>query len=61
MVNERLRTARLIARLTQHQLAQKAGLREWNISRIETGRAEPTDEERKRIAAILGKKTYELF
>ena len=61
MVNDRLRTARLLARLTQHELGQKAGVKEWNISRLETGRAEPTREERKRIAAVLGKKTYELF
>ena len=59
--NNRLRAARVLLGLTQHQLAAKAEIKEMTVSRLETGRAQPTPELRARIAAILQKPAYELF
>ena len=60
-VNKRLRTARVLQGLTQLQLAEKIGRREIDISRFETGRAEPGPEMRRRIAEVLKKPAFELF
>ena len=47
--------------ITQRQLAEMVGTREIEISRIETGRAEPPGPLKLRIATVLGKPTFELF
>lgn len=39
---ERLRQAREKKRLTQHELAHQSGVNEFQISRYETGRTEPS-------------------
>lgn len=59
--NNRMKAARVLAGLTQLQLADKVGTREIEISRIETGRIQPTAEVKQRIAAVLLKPTFELF
>ena len=59
--NTRLKAARVLKGLTQLELAEKVGTREIEISRIETGRMEPRPELQQRIAAVLGKPTFELF
>lgn len=59
--NRRLRAERARLGLTQRDVAEKVGLREINISRIETGRARPNPETKRRIAEVLHKPTYELF
>lgn len=41
--------------LTQQQLAKKAGIRQSNLSRIETGAVSPTIETLQKIAYGLGK------
>lgn len=41
--------------MTQKELAEKSGLRQSNISRIESGAASPTVDTLSRIAAGLGK------
>jgi transcriptional regulator with XRE-family HTH domain len=43
------------------QLAEKVGTREIEISRIETGRARPDADRKRRIAEILQKPAFELF
>ena len=41
--------------MTQKELAEKTGIRQSNISRIESGACSPTSETLARIAAGLGK------
>lgn len=47
--------------MTQLQLAEKVGAKEIEISRIETGRAHPGGEMKRRIADALNKPAFELF
>lgn len=47
--------ARLASNMTQKELAQKTGIRQSNISRIESGTSSPTIDTLARIAAGLGK------
>lgn len=47
--------ARLESRMTQKELAKKTGIRQSNISRIESGVSSPTIDTLARIAAGLGK------
>jgi len=47
--------ARIDQNLTQKELAEKTGLRQSNISRIETGRCSPTIATLQQIAEGLGK------
>lgn len=47
--------ARLESHMTQKELAEKTGIRQSNISRIESGSSSPTIETLARIAAGLGK------
>ncbi len=59
--NRRLAAARVLAGVTQRQLAIRVGVKEIDISRIETGRTHPCDDLKRRIAEVLGKPTFELF
>jgi len=47
--------------LTQLQLAEAVGLKEIDISRIETGRSVPDPETKQRISSFLEKSVFELF
>lgn len=47
--------SRLACNMTQKELAEKTGIRQSNISRIENGSASPTIDTLARIAAGLGK------
>lgn len=47
--------ARLACNMTQKELAEKTGIRQSNISRIENGSASPTIDTLAKIAAGLGK------
>lgn len=47
--------------LTQLQLAEQIGLQEIEISRIETGRFQPSAELKARLAEVLQKPSFELF
>jgi DNA-binding XRE family transcriptional regulator len=53
--------ARVLKGLTQRQLAQKIGLKEIDVSRIETGRLVADLQMKIRIAEVLGKPMFELF
>lgn len=59
--NMRLKTARVAMGMTQLQLAERVGKKEIEISRIETGRASPDPDTKRRIAEVLQKQTYEIF
>jgi DNA-binding XRE family transcriptional regulator len=59
--NNRLKAARVLQGMTQLQLAQRVGLKEIEVSRIETGRCEPHLPMKEKISAVLGKPTFELF
>ena len=59
--NNRLRAARVLLGMTQLQLAEKIGSKEIEVSRFETGRAEPDAEAKRRIAEALQKPAFELF
>ena len=48
--------ARLESHMTRKELAEKTGIRQSNISRIESGASSPTIDTLARIAAGLGKK-----
>lgn len=48
--------ARIEAHLTQKQLAEKIGIRQSNISRIESGACVPTIETLRKIAVGAGKR-----
>jgi len=60
-LNKRLRAARAFQGLTQLQLADKIGRKEIEVSRFETGRAQPDAEAKRRIAEVLEKPAFELF
>ena len=59
--NNRMKVARVEKGLTQLQLAERVGMREIEISRIETGRAQPETELKRRIAEVLGKPAFTIF
>ena len=59
--NRRLAAARVLKGHTQRQLAELVGTQEIEMSRIETGRVTPDAAMKGRIAAALGKPTFELF
>jgi len=59
--NNRLKAARVLKGLTQLRLAELLGLKEIEVSRIETGRANADADLKRRIADVLGKPTFELF
>jgi DNA-binding XRE family transcriptional regulator len=59
--NNRMKAARVLQGLTQLQLAGLVGVKEIEISRIETGRAQPEATLKQRIAEVLRKPTFELF
>jgi len=59
--NNRLKAARVLKGMTQLHLAEAVGLKEIEISRIETGRADADADLKRRIADVLGKPTFELF
>lgn len=60
-LNKRLRAARVIQGLTQLQLAERIGRKEIEVSRFETGRAQPDADIKRRIAEVLDKPAFELF
>jgi transcriptional regulator with XRE-family HTH domain len=47
--------------MTQRQLAEQIEGKEIEVSRFETGRAEPDEEAKRRIAEVLQKPVFELF
>ena len=59
--NNRLKAARVLKGMTQLQLGELVGLKEIEVSRIETGRCEPQLRLKEKIAAVLEKPTFELF
>ena len=60
-LNQRLRTARVLKGLTQLELAERVGTKEIEVSRFETGRAQPDVRVKHRIASVLEKPVFELF
>ena len=48
--------ARIESNMTQEELAEKTGIRQSNISRIENGTSSPTVDTLARLAAGMGKK-----
>ena len=56
-----MKAARVLRGLTQRQLGEKVGLKEIDVSRVETGRLEPEPRLRQKIAETLGKPAFELF
>ena len=49
-------SARIECNMTQKELAEKTGIRQSNISRIENGASSPTVETLQRLADGMGKK-----
>lgn len=50
--------ARIEQNLTQEQLAQRSGIRQSNISRIESGTCSPTIATLQQLAKGMGKKLH---
>ncbi len=50
--------ARIVAGLTQKELAEKIGTRQSNVSRIENGNSNPSIGTLRRIAQATGKKLH---
>ncbi len=50
-----LRERRILAGLTQHRLARRARIDRSKISLVETGQAELTDDERRRVVRVLSR------
>lgn len=59
--NVRLKAARVLRGLTQLHLAERIGKKEIEVSRFETGRAQPDAEMKRRIAEVLQRPAFELF
>jgi transcriptional regulator with XRE-family HTH domain len=59
--NYRLKAARVFKGLTQLELAERVGLQEHDMSRLETGRMRADPQLKERIAVMLGKPAFELF
>ena len=57
----RLKVARIATGLSQFELAQRVGISESTISKIETRRVNPAREVQQRIAVALGKARWEVF
>ena len=55
-----MKAARMLKGMTQYDLAQSVGCTEALMSKIETGRARPDRELKKRIACVLGIETWEV-
>ena len=55
MTSAMVRTNRIESNLTQKELAEKIGIRQSNISRIENGNCSPTVATLQQIAGGLGK------
>lgn len=53
-VSQRIRDARSAAGMTQEQLAEKSGLPQSHISRLESGKHSPTAQTLEKIAPALG-------
>lgn len=56
-----LQIALFEAGIPQYRIAQRAGIDETRLSRVAVGRIKPTPDERRRIAAAVGKAEAELF
>ena len=55
-----MKAARVLAGLTQRELAELVKCNEITISRIETGRIVPESELKTEIAKVLGIRTWEV-
>lgn len=54
-VSEKIRSARTEAKLTQEELAEKAGLPQSHISRLENGKHSPSRSTLEKIAVAIGR------
>ena len=61
MSRNQLKLAILNSNVPQYVLAAKAGMSETKLSRVVRGRADPTEDERRRIAKALGVSEDDLF
>ncbi|OVE76000.1 hypothetical protein BVX97_02665 [bacterium E08(2017)] len=61
MHNKRLKIARIKKSMTQLGLAEMVGVKEYDVTRWETGRATPERRIQEQIASILEVKRWEVF
>ena len=61
VANTKLKAAIYAESLNQKLLAEMAGISELDLSRIVTGRRQPTLDEQKLICRLLGSSTENLF
>ncbi|MCX6996484.1 MAG: helix-turn-helix transcriptional regulator [Kiritimatiellaeota bacterium] len=60
-MDNRFKLARIQAGLSQRDLALRVGVSEHLVSKWETGRLVPDAATRERVAAVLGKRSWEIF
>lgn len=60
-IGERIKAARIAAKMTQAELAEKLGVAYQNIGQIESGKRNPKVDTLQKIADALGVRTSELF
>jgi len=55
-IQEAIMAARINSKMTQRELAEKAGINRADISKMETGSSNPTIEQLQKLAFGMGKK-----
>ena len=60
-INKRLKKAIIDTGMSQRDVSKLAGVKEWNLSLIARGRLNPTVDEQRRIARVLGVRPTDIF
>jgi transcriptional regulator with XRE-family HTH domain len=61
LIANRLRDVRVLKRITQIQLRLSTGINQSKISLIENGYVKPREDEKKRLARVLGVEPQDIF
>ncbi|MHA2032975.1 MAG: helix-turn-helix transcriptional regulator [Candidatus Kariarchaeaceae archaeon] len=60
-MSNKLREIRVLRRISQYALALQTGIPQSRISIIENSLTQPTEEEKKKIAKVLGLQVKDIF
>ena len=61
MNKNRIKELRKLKHITQNEIAEKLGVSQAQVARLEVGVNDMSTEQMRKIASILGVKTYELL
>jgi transcriptional regulator with XRE-family HTH domain len=59
-INEKIKTARILQKISQRELAERLGVTQQNIQQLESGKRDPKLKTIRKIAAALNVDFYEL-